>query len=628
MLRKARILCAVAGVCLLFLPMGSTDAGTDTQLKGKHVSGKVTAVTLYRGQAQITRLIEVGDGPGNVELVVENLPEQTLPESLFAESDDEIEIRAVRYRTRAVGEAPREEVRQLEQELLELAQKESLAQKRQALLKKRIEYLKKLEGFVAPTAQVELSKGVLDAETLERMTMFAFEQHEKIAEMEVELAEELRVLAKQKELLERKKAEITAGASQTKREAVVFLHKQAAGPAKIRLNYLVNNCGWSPSYTMRAAEERQQVEVEYNAIIHQLTGEDWDDVELTLSTASPSLGAAGPGLAPFFVTLSRDAPPANQTVQTADPFFDGRASKMQVRQQIQGLNKQRYDYGRQIGNSTNFNDNFRLSWSLNDFACNYNLMEMTCPSSSLGILRKNLPSETEGPSLNYPLTGKVSVACRNDQQMIRIMQAGLNSDFYHVATPVLSSFVYREAELMNNSQDDLLAGPMTVYLDGRFVGRGEIPTVARGQRFVIGFGADPQLRARRELVDRRDEVQGGNRETEFDYRLVIENFRNEPTTVRLVDRLPHSENGKQIRVTLGDTSDSLSDDKLYLREERPVGILRWEVEAAAAAAGETARLVEYSYKVEYDRNYVVSLPASKKAQQEEFERLQRNRQKF
>jgi hypothetical protein len=80
-------------------------------------------------------------------------------------------------------------------------------------------------------------------------------------------------------------------------------------------------------------------------------------------------------------------------------------------------------------------------------------------------------------------------------------------------------------------------------------------------------------------------------------------------------------------VTLGKTSDPLSQDKLYQREERPVGLLRWDVEAAAGASGEEARLIEYAYAVEYDRQYVVSLPQSKQQLQEEFERLERGRQK-
>ena len=187
--------------------------------------------------------------------------------------------------------------------------------------------------------------------------------------------------------------------------------------------------------------------------------------------------------------------------------------------------------------------------------------------------------------------------------------------------------VYREAELLNASDDDLLAGPMTVYLDGRFVGQGEIPTVARGQRFVVGFGADAQLRTHRELVSKEDSLQGGNRETRFEYRLVIENYSGEPIPLRVLDRLPHAENGADIKVTLGKTSIPLSDEKLYQREERPMGLLRWDVEAAGGSAGETARLIEYSYSVAYDRQYVVSLPQSKQQLQQEFEQLQRGRQK-
>ena len=82
----------------------------------------------------------------------------------------------------------------------------------------------------------------------------------------------------------------------------------------------------------------------------------------------------------------------------------------------------------------------------------------------------------------YRLDGRVSLASRSDQQMVRILQNTFPSRSYHVATPILSSYVYREAKLTNSSSEDLLAGPMTVYLDGRFVGRGEISTVARGPR--------------------------------------------------------------------------------------------------------------------------------------------------
>jgi hypothetical protein len=594
------------------------------------VAGHATHVTLFRGQAQVTRAVPVEGAAGSLEIVVGSLPEQIVPDSLFAEGGDAVEIRAVRFRTRAVGEQPREEVRKLDREILEVQQQIELASKRQALMAKRAEYLGKLEGFVAPTAQSDLSKGVLDAEALERLTTFSFAERDKIAEQEVALAKQAHDLNEQLGLLQRKHAEITAGASRTEREAVLFLQKAAPGPVEVRLNYLVNNCGWSPAYAMRSTGDHKKVRVEYNALIHQLSGEDWNNVTLTLSTASPALSASGPGLAPFHVTLASgakaNAPNQQNAVPQADAFGRGN-SKGQVLEQLQGLNQKKSEYAMAANNSIAFEEQNRFNWNLNDTAYGLQQLELNCDATTLSVLRNEKLNEADGPTLSYSLPGGVSLASRSDQQMVRIMQSDMESEFHHVAMPVLSSYVYREAELLNSGDKDLLAGPITVYLDGRFVGRGEIPTVARGQTFVVGFGADPQLRARRELVDKKDGVQGGNRETRFEYRLVVENFANEKMLVRVLDRLPHAENGEDIRVTLGETSDPISTDKLYQREERPMGILRWDIEVPAKAAGEDARLIKYQYVVEYDRQFVVSLPTSKQTLQEEFERLQRGRQK-
>jgi hypothetical protein len=477
-----------------------------------------------------------------------------------------------------------------------------------------------MEGFVAPTAQGDLTKGVLDAEALERLTTFTFQQHEQIAQDEVDLAKQARELTAQIELLNRQRAEITAGASRTVREAVLFVEKHAAPAAELRLNYLVTNCGWSPSYTMRAAADRKNVRVEYNALIQQLTGEDWAGVSLTLSTASPTLGAAGPGLAPFHVTLS-----ANPEQQAAALSFGRGGSRVEVLDQVEGLKSQQFQYANAANNAVAFDERNSAAWNLNTFACAVQQLELNGDATALSVLRGQ--TLDEGPSLTYELHGDVSLASRSDQQMVRIMQTDMPSEFYHVAVPVLTSFVYREAELRNGSDEDLLAGPMTVYLDNRFVGQGEIPTVARGQRFVVGFGADPQLRTRRELVDKTDNLQGGNRETKFEYRLVIENYSSEAMPVRVLDRLPHVDNGVDVKVSLGDVSDPLSAEGLYVRDERPMGLLRWDVTVPADASGEDARLIKYAYSMEYDRQYVVSIPETKQMQQEEFERLQRGRLK-
>jgi hypothetical protein len=590
------------------------------------VESKVTDVTLYRDQAQVTREIDVAADMDSNEIVVGNLPENVLSNSLFAESTDGIEVRAVQFRTRAVGSSPREEVKQFEQEMRALDQKIALNQKQMELMKGQKQYLDKLENFVAPSATTELSKGVLDAEALKNVTEFNFSKREEIAKREIELANELYELQQEKNLLQRKLGEITNGSSKTIREAVLFVQKNDAG-GKIRLSYMVNSCGWSPSYTIRAEGDGAQTRVEYNGLIYQMSGEDWKDVQLTLSTASPAISASGPGLAPFKLTLvpsqnyapnNGPSPELQQAAQTIQSLGSGsKQLKMIYSKQKEAI------YA--VRNSVSNRDNFSNSWGLNDTVNQLSCVELISSPSDVKGLQSRMSDAGDQPSLNYTLDSAVSLTSRNSRQMVRIMQTDLESDFYHVASPILTSYVYREAELNNSSQEDLLAGPISVYLDGRFVGRGEIPTVARGQTFVVGFGADSQLRTRREMVDKSTDINGGNREISLEYRLVIENYKDSPVSIRISDRLPSSNQEGNIKITMKDPALPLSDDKVYLREERPKGLLRWDTEVPARAIGEDIHEISYSFSMEFDRKYQVAVAGDRQQQQEEFEQMQLDR---
>ncbi|MDP6506933.1 MAG: DUF4139 domain-containing protein, partial [Planctomycetota bacterium] len=138
------------------------------------------------------------------------------------------------------------------------------------------------------------------------------------------------------------------------------------------------------------------------------------------------------------------------------------------------------------------------------------------------------------------------------------------------------------------------------YLDGDFVGRGVIPMVATGQKFRAGFGIDPQLRAWREFVSREEKIQGGNRMVTYKYRLVLDNYKKENVPVRVFDRMPYSTG--DIKATIGELEDKLSEDKEYKRAFRPLGILRWDVDVKAGSAAETARIVDYGFQLEFDKD--------------------------
>lgn len=328
-----------------------------------NVESKVTDVTLYRNQAMVTRTLSIDGKDGAREVVVSDLPENISPDSLFAEGGAAIEVRAVQFRTRAAGESPREEVRALQAQMRAVQQKIQLVAKKTELLQKRTAYLDKLETFSAKTASSDLDRGVLDAEALEKLTLFSFDQRNTIVEEQVKLENESYELQQEQTLLTRKLSEITNGSSRTVREAVLYIQKQGAGDQQVHLSYLVNSCGWSPSYTVRATGNADTATVEYNGLIQQMSGEDWRNVNLTLSTASPALSAAGPGLAPFQVTLSAVTPTQSGAQQLPAPgqgLFKNKAGDIQAL-----LSRQRDAiYANQ--NAISLADNFKTSWGLND----------------------------------------------------------------------------------------------------------------------------------------------------------------------------------------------------------------------------------------------------------------------
>ncbi len=80
-------------------------------------TGTISKVTAYRGQALVTRTISVELAPGTSELIVSNLPAKIIPESLYAQTSQDLTILSVRYRERAVQADTREEVKALDAQI-------------------------------------------------------------------------------------------------------------------------------------------------------------------------------------------------------------------------------------------------------------------------------------------------------------------------------------------------------------------------------------------------------------------------------------------------------------------------------------------------------------------------------
>jgi hypothetical protein len=86
-------------------------------------------VTVYQGQALVTREVTVPEGPGTIELVVTPLPQQTVDGSLYTEGADGLRVLSTRFRTRAIKDDTRQEVRAKQDLLKKLAAESQRLQK-------------------------------------------------------------------------------------------------------------------------------------------------------------------------------------------------------------------------------------------------------------------------------------------------------------------------------------------------------------------------------------------------------------------------------------------------------------------------------------------------------------------
>src|SRR5690606_19687868 len=105
-------------------------------------------------------------------------------------------------------------------------------------------------------------------------------KHDKrITQLNETLVKVQRQFQEQNDLLQRNTSEV-----------VVTIDAEAAGNGQLTLSYVVANAGWAPLYDIRGESTSKPLKLQYKANVYQSTGEDWNNVRLTLSTGNPALG--------------------------------------------------------------------------------------------------------------------------------------------------------------------------------------------------------------------------------------------------------------------------------------------------------------------------------------------------
>lgn len=307
--RRSHLIPSSTFLCLLVCAvLAASSAGLAAADAGEMevpLETKIVSATVYSRQAQVVRRGEVTLAPGTVRLVCDDLPEKLIETSLAVEGAGIAGARIIGIDLRRTPESAAESPR-LEELLAEFEELEAalgpLEIRRRAILERK-QLAGALRNISAEQAGEQLVDGSFSATHWQ--SLLAFHEKEQL-ESEERLLALAGEIAEIQEKLAWVRSEITAMAvpKTPGKDIVIDCETAVAGTLTVEVSYLIPDASWHPEYTVRYIERDSEIELTYSARIGQATGEDWNDVAVLLSTASPHVGAAPPDLSPQYLGVT------------------------------------------------------------------------------------------------------------------------------------------------------------------------------------------------------------------------------------------------------------------------------------------------------------------------------------
>lgn len=325
-------------------------------------------------------------------------------------------------------------------------------------------------------------------------------------------------------------------------ESFLLLEVEAskAGKYEIAFSYLSNSCGWEPEYDIHAKALDKPVEIEMQAMVHQHTGLDWQNVPIRLATVRPALQAEKPHFTPWVL----DFVTANIIVRSQR--FDG---VMMEDAEISSMVK-----------------------------------------SPKQKAVSNFDSRDEYLYTEYVPQQKLSLAHAAKRRML-LASHKLKADFGHFAAPRYQSEVLLMGYLSGWDTLRLIPGNAAVYFNQTLVNRTWMNFASNSDSFEIAFGVDPAVTVK--LIEKLSFTEnrrlGNNKEKHFSYEIQLSNLHKLDVQLQLSSQLPVSVQ-KEITVDILDRAGG------QLNAE--TGEMMWDLTLAPSSR----KSLKYGFKVRYPGN--------------------------
>jgi uncharacterized protein (TIGR02231 family) len=459
-------------------------------------------------RARVTRRGTVSLEVGTHELEVCDLTLLLDPDSVRATGEGTALVRllGVDVRRAYYTATPSQTARELERQLQEKLDADQALQDEGTLLDRQLYVLNSMSEHAGESLARGIGRGRAKVTDGQALLSFIHTQHAQFSARKREIAARRRALSAEINVLKQELKRIRGAQPRERYAVTVGIEALTAGQFTLELEYTTRGgARWQPLYDLRLLDDGEQPEIElaYMGQIQQSTGEDWPDVNLTLSTARPAVSAQLPELSPWYINVYQ--PPQRK---------EARARRTLARMPAS------------------------MDMLATGAAMPEGMIEDAEKPAAAEIVEAQV--DTSGAAVTFCIPRKADIPADNTPHKATVLVLRFPPKLDYITAPKLVSEVYRRARVVNDSQVTLLPGPVALFHGGEFVGRATLPQVAPRETFETTLGIDDRIKIERKLALKEVSKQfiGDRRVQRYAYEIEVQNLLPRLANVVVADQLP------------------------------------------------------------------------------------------
>ena len=459
------------------------------------LAGPIEKVIVFADRAEVTRLGTGHCQRGKATVRFESLPNQLDVRTLRARASQGATALGASSRDVTLDSIPNEKVAGLRAQLEDL---DRLIDERTA------EHEMATERFKTVAAYREYFAGVVSEDVrnarpdlkawTKALRLFGDESETRLNHAHT-LTIKLRELTRRHKAITVRLSHFGAGVSRQVKQVDVSVKCGRDSRPRVRLSYVLPGATWRPEYDVRFRVRgkkkvgKGKASLTVAAVIRQATGEDWDNVQIILSTAKPQLGSRAPQPGTIMVKGQKDG--EEKTLVQATERRDA----------------------------------------------------LLGPAGSVSGGPKGAEFDDGGQSFTLKLPREMTVKNDGRPYWVPVDRRPVKATSKLVATPALSPYVHQVAQLSNPAPYPLMAGTIHIHRAGTFIGKTALSHTAPGEPIELTLGIDQEVRLARRSLKKMNRAPGflsSTKHIEHGYRISMDNRSDSPVTVEIRERVPVS----------------------------------------------------------------------------------------